>query len=388
MPFSSIPSSIRTSAARALGDASSSGRSSWPVRPARNGFMSTSSPSCGPSTRPCGFRPTDAGLLALRPDGRSKNHSHPRRAVRRRRLDRHRPARLDPGDRGPCADVDGVLLWRWQGDRKRERQPAVASVIADNRVRAAQQPLGCGKIAGRDQAPDVGAADRPAVDAERRHDGHLEGLLHAGRQIEKRLRRAPALVAECRVRRHHEAGQLCPAGDAPDEVLVGGHSEALVEMLDDDDLDPGLRQQPLPLRGIEEQGWRFAPQHRVGVGIERHDGRFSRATWAPAGRVPRAGGHGQGGGRRRHRPTPPGDQATDRARRSSERRAGSQTSSGEAGSGSTSVGGSSSAAAAASMSRAGWPWASGRSTNTLSGARRPFRITATAMSRPAGSARR
>ena len=88
-------------------------------------------------------------------------------------------------------------------------------------------------------APDLGAANRPAVERERRDDDDIEPVALAERG--EGVGRPATLEPERRVGGHEEAAAARPAPDPLDEGVVGRLPQGLVEVLDDGDLDPGRR---------------------------------------------------------------------------------------------------------------------------------------------------
>jgi hypothetical protein len=63
-----------------------------------------------------------------------------------------------------------------------------------------------------------------------------------------------------------------------EELVVLGHPERRVEMLDHDDLDPGLLEEADPFLGIEEERWRCADDHLIRMRVERDHRRPSAAA--------------------------------------------------------------------------------------------------------------
>ena len=89
--------------------------------------------------------------------------------------------------------------------------------------------------------------------------------------------RPPPLEAERRVRGHQQAGERRAGLDRGHERVIGRSADGVVEVLDDGDRDPGVRQALQALVRMHQQRRRRPRQHLVGMGVERDDGRIGRA---------------------------------------------------------------------------------------------------------------
>ena len=145
-------------------------------------------------------------------------------------------ATVDGRDRGAAVDHRLVPAIGRRGHRQRERDPAIIGRPRE-RERPPKEPARRVEVAGRDGVADLRAAHRPPAQVERRHRDDLEPV--ARTKLGERVRRAAPLEAEGGVGRHQEPGQRRARPDPPDERVVGGVAQRVVEVLDDRDLDAG-----------------------------------------------------------------------------------------------------------------------------------------------------
>ena len=162
------------------------------------------------------------------------------------------PAAIDPAPRSRRrAAAPSAARSRAAGRRPPHRRPSPVSVD-----RPAEQRAAAAQVAGRDRGPDRRAADRPAVEVERRDDDDVEPV--ARPELGQRGRRPAPLEAERRVGRHEEPAQRDARADPLDERVVRRLAQRRVEVLDDRDRDAGRRQPLEPLRRVEQERRRAA----------------------------------------------------------------------------------------------------------------------------------
>ena len=145
-----------------------------------------------------------------------------------------RPSALDD-DRG-TRPAGGRATGIATVERSRRRRPASPTI----RVRPTEQPLG--RARGRRRRSRPGCPSSGRIGRRARTAARRRGRTRRARRARAtRLGRAAPVVAERRVGRHQEPGESRPRGDPVEEVVVLGHPERRVEVLDDDDLDAGRR---------------------------------------------------------------------------------------------------------------------------------------------------
>ncbi len=132
-----------------------------------------------------------------------------------------------------------------------------------------QQALGAGEIPAPDRTTDVAAPNGRTIDLEGVDHDEIEALTLP--EVPDRLGRAAALVAERCIGRHEQPGEVRPATDRREEIVVRRMPDRVIEVLDHRDVDAGIGQASEAFVGLEQERRGGARQDLVRMVVEGDD---------------------------------------------------------------------------------------------------------------------